>query len=202
MNLQWGETYNHVFGRTLNPFNRALTPGGSSGGEGALLAMKGSPLGIGTDIGGFVSPILIFEVTHTPLFRSLRIPSAFCGLYTLRPSYERLPYCGARNALEGQESISSVLGPMTNSIQMVKHFTKAVIDSQPWLKDPLCVRKRWDQEEYDLKEHGGRNSPLCFAIMWDNGIVKPFPPVRRAMEITKYALEKAGHKGRRAITES
>lgn len=42
---QWGETYNHVFGRTTNPYNRYLTPGGSSGGEGALVAMKGSPLG-------------------------------------------------------------------------------------------------------------------------------------------------------------
>jgi hypothetical protein len=50
---QWGETYNHVFGRTTNPYNRKLTPGGSSGGEGALLAMKGSPLGVGTDVGGY-----------------------------------------------------------------------------------------------------------------------------------------------------
>jgi amidase len=96
---QWGETFNHVFGRTTNPYNRYLTPGGSSGGEGALVAMKGSPLGVGTDIDG-----------------SLRIPSAFCGLYTLRPSYERLPYYGAVNALEGQESISSVLGPMANTL--------------------------------------------------------------------------------------
>ena len=50
--LQWGETYNHVFGRTTNPYNRYMTPGGSSGGEGALVAMRGSPLGVGTDIGG------------------------------------------------------------------------------------------------------------------------------------------------------
>lgn len=52
---QWGETYNHVFGRTTNPYNRKLTPGGSSGGEGALVAMKGSPLGVGTDVGGYVT---------------------------------------------------------------------------------------------------------------------------------------------------
>jgi amidase len=96
---QWGETYNHVFGRTTNPYNRYLTPGGSSGGEAVTVAIKGSPLGVGTDIDG-----------------SLRIPSAFCGLSTLRPSYERLPYYGAVNALEGQESISSVLGPMANSL--------------------------------------------------------------------------------------
>ncbi|KAF5369049.1 hypothetical protein D9758_002948 [Tetrapyrgos nigripes] len=174
--LMWGETYNHVFGRTTNPFNRYMTPGGSSGGEGALLAMRGSPLGVGTDIGG-----------------SLRIPSAFCGLYTLRPSYERLPYCGAVNALEGQESISSVLGPMANSISGVKIFTKAIIDSQPWNKDPLVTRKEWSEKEYKLEYHGG-GKQLCFGIMWDNGVVKPHPPLQRAMAMTKSALEAAGHK--------
>lgn len=50
----WGETFNNVFGRTLNPYNRALTSGGSSGGEAALLALRGSPIGVGTDIGGSV----------------------------------------------------------------------------------------------------------------------------------------------------
>lgn len=41
-----------MWGRTLNPHNTALCAGGSSGGEGALLAMRGSAVGIGTDIGG------------------------------------------------------------------------------------------------------------------------------------------------------
>jgi hypothetical protein len=45
------ETVNNVFGRTVNPLNRKLTSGGSSGGESALIAFGGSPLGIGTDIG-------------------------------------------------------------------------------------------------------------------------------------------------------
>ncbi|KAF9077309.1 general amidase [Rhodocollybia butyracea] len=193
--LMWGETHNNVFGRTVNPYNRYLTAGGSSGGEGALLAMKGSPLGVGTDIGGYLS---------------VRIPSAFCGLYTLRPSYERLPYCGAVNALEGQESISSVLGPMANSMSGVKLFTKTIIDAKPWLKDPLAIRKEWSDKEYDLVYHGG-GKRLCFGIMWDNGwfsthvwrrrvhntrltgVVRPHPPLIRAMEITKRALEAAGH---------
>lgn len=47
-----GQTKNEIFGETLNPHNRSLTSGGSSGGGGALIAMHGSPLGVGTDIGG------------------------------------------------------------------------------------------------------------------------------------------------------
>lgn len=45
------ETVNNVFGRTLNPRNRKTTSGGSSGGESALIVMKGSPVGVGSDIG-------------------------------------------------------------------------------------------------------------------------------------------------------
>ncbi|KAG0708899.1 general amidase [Suillus ampliporus] len=174
--LMWGETFNNVFGRTTNPYNRSLTPGGSSGGEGALVALKGSPLGVGSDIGG-----------------SIRGPSAFCGIYGLRPSYGRVPYCGARNSLEGQDSVLSVFGPMTNSVGGIKVFMKAVVDAKPWLKDPLAVRKKWDEDEYNLADHGS-GKDLCFAIMWDDGVVVPHPPIRRSMEITKAALQKAGHK--------
>lgn len=126
--------------------------------------------------------------------RSVRIPSAFCGLYTLRPSYERLPYANAVNAQEGQESISSVLGPMANSLSAVKRFTKAVLDAKPWDRDPLAVRKPWSHSEYALEEHGN-GVGMCFAIMWDNGVVKPHPPLVRAMEIVKVALEAVGHQG-------
>ncbi|KAG2145199.1 general amidase [Suillus clintonianus] len=174
--LAWPESFNYVFGRTTNPYNRSLTSGGSSGGEGALIALKGSPLGVGSDLGG-----------------SIRIPSAFCGLYGLKPSYGRVPYSGTRGTLEGQDSLVPVLGPMTNSVVGVKAFMKAVVNAKPWLKDPLVVRKKWDEDEYNLADHGfGKD--LCFAIMWDNGVVVPHPPIRRALEITKAALQKAGHK--------
>ena len=49
---QTADSHNNVFGRVLNPWNTMLTAGGSSGGEGALVALRGSPLGIGTDIAG------------------------------------------------------------------------------------------------------------------------------------------------------
>ena len=46
------ETDSNLYGVTVNPYNRDLTAGGSSGGEGALMGMRGSCLGIGSDVGG------------------------------------------------------------------------------------------------------------------------------------------------------
>lgn len=48
------EAVSNIYGRTLNPKNTRMGPGGSSGGEGALLALKGSPVGLGSDIGRFL----------------------------------------------------------------------------------------------------------------------------------------------------
>uniref|UniRef100_A0A8C3SB42 Amidase domain-containing protein n=1 Tax=Chelydra serpentina TaxID=8475 RepID=A0A8C3SB42_CHESE len=64
---------NSIFGQTVNPLNHKKSPGGSSGGEGALIAGGGSVLGFGTDIGG-----------------SIRLPSSFCGLCGLKPTGNRL----------------------------------------------------------------------------------------------------------------
>ncbi|KAF9269992.1 general amidase [Marasmius fiardii PR-910] len=174
--LMWPETFNHIFGRTVNPHNRSLTCGGSSGGEGALVALKGSPLGVGSDIGG-----------------SVRIPSACCGIYGLRPSTGRVPYSGCANSLEGQDSLLSVLGPMSNSVAGLKIFMKAIIDAKPWTKDPLAACKRWSEEEYQLADHGG-GKQLCFAVLWDDGVVAPHPPILRGLEMTKKALISAGHR--------
>ena len=72
---------------------------------------------------------------------------------------------------------------------------KAVIGQEPWLLDPLVVRKKWDEDAYQLVEHG-RGKPLCFAFMETDGIVEPHPPVQRALKMTAVALQAAGHKGR------
>ncbi|KAF7339266.1 Amidase domain-containing protein [Mycena sanguinolenta] len=169
--LMWIETFNHIFGRTTNPNNRSLTSGGSSGGEGALI----TPLGVGTDIGG-----------------SIRIPAGFCGVYGFRPSYNRIPFAGSVNSLDGQDSVVSVLGPLSNTLDGLQIFFKAVLSKEPWKKDPLVIRKRWSDEEYNLIDHGN-GKKLCFAIMWDNGIVAPHPPIRRGLQMTKDALLAAGH---------
>ena len=56
------ETDNNIYGRTSHPKNRNLTSGGSSGRESALIAMHGSPLGLGTDIGGSIVRHLIHRL--------------------------------------------------------------------------------------------------------------------------------------------
>jgi amidase len=174
--LGFGAAVNNVFGETCNPYNRKLTPGGSSGGEGALIALRGSVLGIGSDIGG-----------------SVRIPAGFSGLYSLRPSYQRFPYEGTCNSQEGQDSLRSVLGPMTASIDGLKLAFKAVIDGRPWRLDPVALRMPWNEEGYQLAEHGGGKG-LVFGMMVDDGFVRAAPPFARALDEVKRALEAAGHK--------
>ena len=66
------ECTNRVYGTTNNPINPKFTPGGSSGGEGAIVGAKSSPFGIGTDIGG-----------------SVRFPAAFCGACSIKPTMWR-----------------------------------------------------------------------------------------------------------------
>ena len=68
-----GHTANRLFGATRNPWNRAYSPGGSSGGSGAALAAGLVPLATATDVGG-----------------SIRIPAAACGLVGLKPSAGRV----------------------------------------------------------------------------------------------------------------
>ncbi|CEQ39867.1 SPOSA6832_01438 [Sporobolomyces salmonicolor] len=177
--LMSGETVNNLYGRTVNPHNRALTCGGSSGGEGALVAMKGSPIGIGSDIGGSIRYVvcalfpagLSLTLAYAPAIpRSM--PSAFCGIYGFRPSYNRVPYGGSSNSLEGFEAVPSVLGPMSTSLDGLKTFFKAVIDAEPWRADPLALHMPWNESAYQLAEHGGGKEPLCFGFMWDDGEVR------------------------------
>jgi amidase len=157
-----------VFGRTVNPLNRNLTSGGSSGGESALIAFGGSPLGVGTDIGG-----------------SLRIPAACTGIFTLRPSFGRFTTQRCTSGLAGQEAVASVNGPMAKTLEDITFYAKAVIDAQPWLVDPKCVPIPWRPVEPKQK--------LKIAVLWNDGVVAPTPPVARALKETVAKLKAAGH---------
>ena len=82
---------------------------------------------------------------------------------------------------------------MSVSVDGLKLFTKAILDASPWDHDPWTPRMPWSEELYNLREHGGPDAKLCFAIMWDNGLVKPVPPYFRALRQVRDALLAAGH---------
>ncbi|KND86633.1 Acetamidase [Tolypocladium ophioglossoides CBS 100239] len=170
-----GETINNIIGYVPNPKNRLLSAGGSSGGEGALLALRGSPLGFGTDIGG-----------------SIRIPAAFNGLYGLKPSSGRIPYEGMANSMDGQNSILSVIGPMATSVETLKLCVEAVLGAQPWLHDPLVVELPW--RESIFQQAFNCVNPMAFGLLLNDGQASVHPPVSRALNRVADTLTRLGHK--------
>lgn len=156
------ETSSNLYGETVCPYNRALTSGGSSGGEGALLGMRGSCMGIGTDIGG-----------------SIRSPAANNGVYGLRPTSYRLPCGGCQATMYGAEAVVPVIGPLSTSLEGIKVFMKTLVDQQPWLTEPSLLPFPWRYEQDWLQLD---NKKLRVAVMWDDGVVKPHPPVTRALK--------------------
>lgn len=162
------ESVNNVFGRTVSPRHRQLTSGGSSGGESALILLGGSCLGIGTDIGG-----------------SLRIPAACTGIFTLRPSFGRFPTLGCRSGMSGQEAVQSVNGPLARTLDDIALEARVVVDARPWLHDPRMLPLPWREPELP--------DALRIAVMWNDGMVVPTPPVARALRATVEKLRAAGH---------
>ena len=79
----------------------------------------------------------------------------------------------------------SVNGPMAKSLEDITFYSKAVVDTQPWLVDPKVLPIPWRRIE--------RKSKLRIAVLWDDGIVRPTPPVTRALEETVERLKAAGH---------
>lgn len=166
--MMMAESINHIYGNTVNPLNRDLTSGGSSGGEAALIAMKGSPIGVGSDIGG-----------------SLRIPASLQNIFTIRSSGGRFPTYGARSGLPGLESVNSVNGPMSTSLDTLELYSKLVIDGEPWLKDGKVIEIPWRDVELPEK--------LTIAVLRDDGVVHPSPGILRGVDIAVQALKKQGH---------
>lgn len=179
--LMSGESVNNIIGYVWNPKNRNLSAGGSSGGEGALIGLRGSPVGFGTDIGG-----------------SIRIPAAFNGLWGLRPSSGRIPYQGMANSMDGQNSILSVVGPIATSLPALQLMVKSVLSQKPWLHDPHVVELPWrDEQEKQILDiigsAGSKSGKLAFGVMKHDGIVAPHPPVGRAVDMVVNTLRKLGH---------
>ncbi|KAK1056312.1 hypothetical protein LTR74_015033 [Friedmanniomyces endolithicus] len=181
------DSHNNVFGRTLNPANTALTAGGSSGGEGALVAMRGSPIGIGTDVGG-----------------SIRIPAMCNGLVGVKPSHGRVPYAGQEGgALPGSSKIGieSTAGPIARSVRDCEMLLRAIGEGQPWLFDPDVVPQSWEQQSSlnmtspTLKV--GR--PLRVGIVRTDGHVTPLPPIQCLLDEVSRTLRSPSSTSRDAV---
>lgn len=172
--LMSGECSNYLYGRTSTPDNRSLSAGGSSGGEGSLIALRGSPLGIGTDVAG-----------------SIRTPANFNGIYGLCPSFGRLPLHSA--PYTRPSFINSVAGPMCQTVDGLEVYTKAVLSTRPWEWDPSCVPIPWNESICHELMSTAQKTGLSFGFVATDGIVRPHPPIERGMKEVKEALQNAGH---------
>ena len=179
-----GETKNNIIGQTLNPHNQNLSCGGSSGGEGALQALRGSTLGVGTDIGG-----------------SVRIPAAFNGIFSMKPTPERVSYRNVANTNPGQNTYRSTVGFMSTSLAGLELIFRSILSTEPWLRDPAVVPMPFRQDAIDaVLSRADANEvakttgpPLKLGILWTDGIVGPHPPIKRGLRMVVDAIRNVGH---------
>jgi amidase len=90
---------------------------------------------------------------------------------------------------DGQEHVPSVIGPMSRNIDSLIAVTKAVIDATPWEEDPKCCPVPWRNDVFEEAQ----SRPLVIAVMRDDGVVKPHPPISRVLDEVAKKLEMAGH---------
>ncbi|XP_035883378.1 fatty-acid amide hydrolase 1-like [Phyllostomus discolor] len=163
--LKCSECSNPIYGQTLNPLNLKKSPGGSSGGEGALLAAKGSILGMGSDTGG-----------------SIRIPASFCGVYGLRTTGNRLRY-----SVVVLEEVSTVAGPMAQDVDSLVLSMRALLSKDMHQLDPTVPFMPFREEVYSS------NRPLRIGYYESDGYTEPSPSMARAVRLTCRLLQDAGH---------
>ncbi|KAL4949693.1 amidase signature domain-containing protein [Aspergillus filifer] len=170
--MMTADSHTNVFGRTRNPYGRFLTAGGSCGGEGALIAMRGSILGAGTDVGG-----------------SLRIPSLCCGTAGFKPSVGRTPFAGqtppGRLGLAGGIAVST--GPLCTSVRDADLFFKTVVSSHP---------ENLDDNSYGFPylEPPKLQSPLTVGILPEDPTLPLHPCMQRTITTAARKLSEAGHR--------
>lgn len=167
------ESTNDIWGRATNPHNARYSPGGSTGGEGALLAYGGSRIGIGSDVAG-----------------SVRAPAHFSGCYSLRCSTGRWPKGGMNTSMPGQEGIPSVFSPMARTLNDLTYFTRSFIETKPWRLDHSVHPIEWrDDDEAAVREQ----KHFRIGVMRSDGVAAPTPACARALQETVSALEQEGH---------
>lgn len=170
--MMTADSHNNVFGRVLNPIHLNLTAGGSSGGEGALVAMRGSILGIGTDIAG-----------------SIRIPALCCGIFGFKPSVGRVPYAKQASAgRPGMTGIAPVAGPLCHSARDAELLLKVVFDAHADDMDDNALGLAWS-------DPAPRSSDTLTVGLFPEDPKTPLHPnMQRVLEEAARKLKAAGHR--------
>ncbi|KAL5365258.1 amidase signature domain-containing protein [Aspergillus floccosus] len=168
--MMTADSHNNVFGRTLNPYRLNLTAGGSTGGEGALIAQRGSILGVGTDIAG-----------------SIRIPALCCGVVGFKPSASRVPYGGQTGAgRPGLAGIAPVAGPLCHSVRDAELFLKVVFNSHPDDLDDAALGITWIEPVVQ---------PVLTIGLLPEDPARPLHPcMQRTLATATKKLQAAGHR--------
>ena len=150
------ESDNLLFGATKNPHDLTRTSGGSSGGEAALIAAGGSPMGLGSDAAG-----------------SVRLPAAFCGIAAIKPTSGRLPRTGHVPPAGGWIEALWQIGPMARRIEDLVTMMPLLAGTDGC--DQTCVSMPVrDPDEVDVRK-------LRVAFYTDNGIAAAGPEVARVV---------------------
>ncbi|WP_367434975.1 amidase [Streptomyces celluloflavus] len=161
-------TRSELFGDTANPWSRAVTPGGSSGGDGAAVATGMAALGLGNDSGG-----------------SVRIPASFCGVAGLKPTYGRFA-ADHRLGPDNPSLAAQVLvvdGPLARTVGDLRLAYEVLAGTDP--RDPRAVPVPLYGEPLAR--------PLKVAMVTDPGGHGVHPVVRKAVESAADALRDAGY---------
>ncbi|KAK1149674.1 hypothetical protein N8T08_005227 [Aspergillus melleus] len=168
--MMTADSHNNVFGRVLNPHRRNLTAGGSTGGEGALVAMRGSILGVGTDVAG-----------------SIRIPALCCGLVGFKPSVGRVPYGGQATAgRSGLVGVVAVAGPLCHSVRDAEMLLRVITEGHPEDLDDVALPIPW-------REQPDRSEPLRIGLLHEDQAYPLHPSMHRALTQAAAKLAEAGH---------
>lgn len=169
--LLYLESDNPIYGRTNNPWADDRTPGGSTGGEGAIIAAGGSPLGLGGDIGG-----------------SIRVPAHFCGISGLKPTSHRLSMAGAADDafLPGMDAIVAQPGPLARDVADLGLAMLVLVGSEPAVHDGSVPPVPWQAPEaVDWRS-------LRVGFFTDDGYLPASPAIRRAVTEAARALSGLG----------
>ena len=168
--LFYHESDNPLYGRTNNPWNLDRTPGGSSGGEAAIVAAGGSALGLGSDLGG-----------------SIRVPAHFCGIAGLKPTSGRLTLLDTPAGIFfAQNVIVYQPGTLARTVDDLALAMSVLAAPGQEDFDPTIEGRTWpDSTVLEV-------AALRVGLYEDDGWFRPSPAVRRAVRDTGVVLEACG----------